>query len=218
MNLHLRVLHGTLKRRDGAEIGPDIAVHGQRFIIGSGPDCNMRCPSSTISENHCEIISEPNGIFVRDLHSESGTFLNDERVTMKQAISHGDHLRIGKLEFEVVITAPQKPASEGGVSPRVQVAKPRKQDSIGDDISELLSAADEEERARQKHDPSARQFVPPAPVKPVEAEETKEKRKLVRPPQKPPGKLPPKPKVVADNTVNAAEEVLKKFFDKPQKK
>jgi pSer/pThr/pTyr-binding forkhead associated (FHA) protein len=218
MNLHLRVLHGTLKRQDGANIGPDIAVHGQRFIIGSGPECNMRCPSSTISENHCEIISEENGIFVRDLRSESGTFLNDERVTTKRQISNGDHLRIGKLEFEVVITAPQKQASRSAVSPRAQVEQPRKQDSIGDDISELLSAADEEDRARQKHDPSARQFVPPAAPKPVAAEEAKEKKKLVRPPQKPPGKLPPKPKVVADNTVNAAEEVLKKFFDKPQKK
>lgn len=218
MNLHLRVLHGTLKRQDGASIGSDIAVHGKQFVVGSGPECNMRCPSSTISEHHCEIVSEPDGIFVRDLKSETGTFVNGERVTEKQQLANGDHLKIGKLEFEVVITAPKKPAEQ----PRT--AEPPKKsplphDSMGDNISDLLTAADEEERAKHHQDPTARQFKPAPEVKPAAAEEKKEeKKKLVRPPQKPPGKLPPPPKVVADNTVNAAEEVLKKLLDKQHKK
>ncbi len=215
MKLHLRVVHGTLKRRDGANIGSDIAVHGQRFIIGSGPECNMRCPSSTISEYHCEFVSEVNGIFLRDLHSESGTFLNGERVTAKRPISHGDHLRIGKLEFEVVITAPTKEPAAPPVAPP---SAPRVSDSVGENISDMLAAADEEDRARHKLDPASRQFKPPAEVKPTASDETKaEKKKLVRPPKKPPGKLPPPTKIVADNTVNAAEEVLKKFFEKPKK-
>src|SRR5262245_55642167 len=106
MNLHLRVLHGTLKRQDGAALGSDIAVHGKRFVIGSGPDCHMRCPSTAISETHCEIIAQENGIFVRDLRSETGTFVNGERITSQRPITNGDQLRIGKLEFEVVITKP----------------------------------------------------------------------------------------------------------------
>jgi predicted component of type VI protein secretion system len=214
MNLHLRVLHGTLKRQDGAAIGSDIAVHGKRFVIGSGPDCNMRCPSSTISEYHCEFISEEGGIFLRDLHSEHGTFVNGERVTTKRPIVNGDHLRIGKLEFEVAITAP--PKGSAVPSPAHAPAAPAKaSDPVGDNISEMLSAADAEERERQKHDPASRQFVPPSEPQP--AAQAPEKKKLVRPPKKPPGKLPPAPKVVADNTVNAAEEVLKKIFEKPKK-
>ena len=218
MNLHLRVLHGMLKRQDGANIGSDIAVHGSRFVIGSGAECNMRCPSSSISEHHCELIAEEGHIFLRDLHSESGTFVNGERVTSKRPVANGDHLRIGKLEFEVVMTAPAKTAG----APAKAAASPAKtlpHDSMGDNISDLLSAADEEERVRQKHDPSSREFKPPIESKPAAADEkTEEKKKLVRPPKKPPGKLPLAPKIVADNTVNAAEEVLKKFLDKPNKK
>jgi predicted component of type VI protein secretion system len=212
MKLQLRVLHGSLKRRDGADLGSDIKVRGQRFVIGSGPECQMRCPSSTISEYHCEFVSENDGIFLRDLHSETGTFVNGERITTKRLVSHGDHVRIGKLEFEIVTRLP----ANGNAAP----ATPRrKADSMGDNISELLSAADEEERARQRHDPSSRQFKPAVENRPaVQVEQKVEKKKLVRPPQKPPGKLPPAPKIVANNTVNAAEEVLKKFFDKPSKK
>lgn len=210
MNLHLRVLHGTLKRQDGAALGSDIAVHGKRFVIGSGSDCHMRCPSTAISESHCEIISQENGIFVRDLRSESGTFVNGERITSQRLISNGDHLRIGKLEFEVVITSPAPAAPV----PEVK----RKADPVGDNISEMLAAADEEERNRHKNDPASRFFKPPPPKAPSAADEKQGEKKIpARPPKKPPGKLPPKPKVVAESTVNAAEEVLKKFFDKPKK-
>ena len=167
MKLHLRVLHGTLKRQDGAAIGSDIAVHGKRFIIGSAPDCNMRCPSSTISEYHCEFVSEESGIFLRDLRSESGTFLNGERVTTKRPIAQGDHLRIGKLEFEVVVTATAK---DSATPPPVPPSAPRPSDSVGENISDMLSAADEEERARHKLDPASRQFKPPEVVKAVGSE------------------------------------------------
>jgi predicted component of type VI protein secretion system len=224
MNLHLRVLHGTLKRQDGADVGPDIAVRGKRFVIGSGPDCHMRCPSSSISEYHCEFVAEENGIFLRDLRSESGTILNGEPVTTRRQVSHGDHLRVGKLEFECLITSPGKPASQPAAAPEKKpaaaspaVTKPRKRDSIGDDISEMLAAADEQDRERSRHDPNALKFKPtedePAAAEPAQ----EQKKKFVRPPKQPPGKLPPKPKVVADSTVDAAEEVLKKIFDKPKK-
>jgi pSer/pThr/pTyr-binding forkhead associated (FHA) protein len=209
MNLHLRVLHGMLKRQDGANLGSDIAVHGKRFVIGSGPDCHMRCPSTSISESHSEIVAQKEGIYIRDLRSESGTLVNGERIAEPRLLKNGDHLQIGKLEFEIVITAPVPPSTP----PEVK----RKVDPIGDNISDMLSAADEAERSKQKHDPAARLFKP-APAEPSSAEEKKdEKKKLVRPPQKPPGKLPPKPKIVADSTVDAAEEVLKKFFEKPKK-
>src|SRR5687768_12479939 len=106
MNLQLRVLHRTRKRQDGAHLGSDIAVHGKRFVIGSGSECNMRCPSSTISEYRCEILAQENGIYLRDLRSETGTFLNGEKITSQRLIANGDHLQLGKLEFEVVLTTP----------------------------------------------------------------------------------------------------------------
>lgn len=215
MKLQLRVIQGKLKRHDGANLGSDIPVRGSRFVIGSGPESHMRCPSSSISESHCELVAEGAAIFLRDLFSESGTFVNGERVTAKRQLAHGDRLRVGKLEFEVVMTAA---TGQGAAPPPVPPPVPplKKIDTVGDNISEMLSEADAVDRAQSLHDPKARQFQPPPPPPPVEEDQGSKKKQP--PPKKPPGKLPPPPKIVADNTVNAAEEVLKKFFDNKPKK
>jgi pSer/pThr/pTyr-binding forkhead associated (FHA) protein len=203
----LRVLHGTLKRRSGQSAGDDVTVHGKRFVIGSSADCQMRCPNPSISPHHCEIFQQQNGYFVRDLNSVSGTFVNGEPLRDQRPLQNGDHLRVGRLEFEIVLEPPVV------LQPR-PAARPS--DSVGERISDMLSEADQEDRAQRFEDPAKRKFVQQAPaVEQVQAEP--EKKKPTRPPKKPPMKLPPAPKVVADNTVDAAEEVLKKFFDRPKK-
>ena len=84
-------------------------------------------------------------------------------------------------------------------------------------VSDLLEEGDEEARLQRLQDPQQRQFHPtPSPTQPdVEEEASPEPEKsFQRPPKKPPGKLPkPKP-IVADNTVDAAAESLKRIFDK----
>jgi anti-anti-sigma factor len=42
-------------------------------------------------------------VFVRDLGSTNGTFLNDRRVQAEEEILHGDWLRIGPLQFDVTM-------------------------------------------------------------------------------------------------------------------
>lgn len=204
----LRVLHGTLKRRSGKSAGEDVTVHGKRFVIGSSADCQMRCPNPSISPHHCEIVQQQNSYFVRDLNSVSGTFVNGEPLKEQRALASGDHLRVGRLEFEIVLDRPV---------PVPPPPPPRPSDSVGDRISDMLSEADQEDRAQRFEDPAKRKFVREVQAaKPIEAEP--EKKKPTIPQKKPPMKLPPAPKLVADNTVDAAEEVLKKFFERHPKK
>jgi predicted component of type VI protein secretion system len=203
----LRVLHGKLKRRSGKDAGDDVTVHGKRFVIGSGPDCQMRCPIASISPHHCEIVQQQNSYLVRDLSSDSGTFVNGEPLKDQRVLANGDHLRLGRLEFEVVLDKPV---------PVPPPPPPRPADSVGDRISEMLTEADQEDQAQRFEDPGKRKFVRSAPIA-SEAPAAPEKKKPSPPPKRPPMKLPPAPKLVADNTVDAAEEVLKKFFEKPKK-
>ena len=79
MTVKLQVLHGKLQDSRGKAAG-FVKVKGPVFVIGSDPDCSMCCRSNSVSPHHCEIRLEPPGIVVRDLSSESGTFVNDERV------------------------------------------------------------------------------------------------------------------------------------------
>lgn len=212
MSVKLRVLHGLLKHQDGGNAGHEVDVHAKRFVIGSGADCQMRCPSSSISPHHCEIIHESQRFFVRDLSSESGTFVNGELLKQPHVLQDGDLLRIGRLEFEVLV---EKVSAAAAPPP----APPREADPVGDTISDMLVAADREDRAQRFEDPAKRRFAVQVHEPPVtdKVPSEPEKKKKGPPPRKPPMKLPPPPKIVADNTVQAAEEVLKKFFEKPKK-
>ncbi|MGE0756497.1 MAG: FHA domain-containing protein [Pirellulaceae bacterium] len=206
MALKLRVLHGSLRQKHGGSAGADVKVKDKRFVIGSATDSNLRCPSSSISPEHCEILPEMGGHRIRDLGSETGTFVNGERLVQPRRLQHGDVLRVGRLEFEVIIDAPVPPPA------------PPREDPVGDRISEMLVEADREERAERFEDPSKRQFALKKPQSEnAGASAESPKKSFVRPPRRPPQKLPPPPRIVKDSTVEAAEEVLKKFFEKPRK-
>ena len=163
----------------------------------------MRCVSKSISPRPCDCTKDAEQITVRDLDSETGTFLNGDRLTDICQLKHGDRLKVGRLEFEVEFTSKSDPVSRY--------------------VNELLEEGDEEARLQRLQDPQQRQFhvTPPATQPDAETDNTADapaetKKPLQRPPKKPPGKLPrPKP-IVADNTVDAAAASLERIFQKPK--
>lgn len=212
MKVKLKVLQGKLKGTQGENAGLEVTISKARFVIGTAGDCHMRCPSSVISPHHCAITLSNGEVRLHDLDSESGTFLNDERVTPEQIVQSGDRMRIGRLEFEVLIE---------------QAANAAKADKVDEFVSEMLAQADEEERATRIADPELRQFhLDPNETdetddhEQIEPEETDKLSKLRKklPPKKPPGKLPPPPKITSESSVSAAEETLQKIFEKPKPK
>ena len=197
MQVTLRVVQGKLKRHSGTARSGQVLIRRPRFLIGAAEDCHMRCPSRSISAHHCELLVDERGVRIHDLHSETGTFVNDQQVEGEHVLNDGDRLRVGKLEFAVQFDRPA-------------VAEV---DPVADYVSSLLVEADEQDRARRLEDPEARHFQIDA-NEPAASQETEQKPKeLKRPPKRPPRKLPPPPKYVADNTIQAAEETLKKIFD-----
>lgn len=207
MNVKLKVVQGKLKGKDGENAGLEVAISKSRFVIGTATDCNMRCPSSTISPHHCEITVRDGKVRLRDLDSESGTYVNDERIGSERLIQAGDRLRVGRLEFEALIELP---------------APSKKADAVDDYVSDMLAQADEEERATRMATPELRQFHLNAndainePAEPEEDDRATALRKKL-PQKKPPGKLPPKPSITAESSVSAAEQTLEKLL-KPKPK
>jgi pSer/pThr/pTyr-binding forkhead associated (FHA) protein len=209
MNVKLKVRHGKLQSREGGNAGLEVPISKSRFVIGTADDCQMRCPSKTISEHHCEIVIDGDQILLRDLDSESGTFLNDYRIEQERILQDGDRLQVGRLEFELSI---EKVASPAG----------RESDAVGDFVSEMLVEADEEERASRLADPQARHFKIDPQDPAAEPDEPEEEDRLTAlrkkiPPKKKPGKLPPPPTISAGDSVSAAEESLKKMLEKPKR-
>jgi pSer/pThr/pTyr-binding forkhead associated (FHA) protein len=80
-----------------------------RVAVGRHPSNDVHLRSRRVSSYHAEILSEVEGLFVRDLGSTNGTYVNDEAVRRKK-LSSGDCIRIG--EFNLVVRLVPRPAAE----------------------------------------------------------------------------------------------------------
>ncbi|MCA8985579.1 MAG: FHA domain-containing protein [Planctomycetaceae bacterium] len=76
---------------------PDKAV----VVIGRDPDVDIRVNSTEVSRQHCEIRSQDEEVFIKDLGSRNGTFLNGEAIYGEVPMQPGDTLHVGTMVFEL---------------------------------------------------------------------------------------------------------------------
>jgi pSer/pThr/pTyr-binding forkhead associated (FHA) protein len=76
--------------------------------IGRSPDCDIQIEESSVSSKHARIEMIPNpvvavltDIFIEDLGSMNGIFVNDEQVS-RHIIQNKDRIRIAFTEFMLV--------------------------------------------------------------------------------------------------------------------
>lgn len=215
MKVRLKILHGTLQDTHGHRTGAEVKVRGPQFVIGSAADCSMCCRSDSVRPHHCEVRMDQRGAVIQPLSDKAGTFINGQRIEHEQVLQAGDQLRIGRLEFEVLI--------EDATPIPVQTpeAEPES-DEAGEEISDLLAQADDRERMiRQEHPElrvlhleSAGKDSAGKTPKEAAAEEAVPPKKAGK---KKPGKLPtrpPKDEITGGDSTEAAKEALRKLFSK----
>ncbi len=78
-----------------------IIIDADSFIIGRRPGVNMQVSSVRVSGRHAEILRVGDHLFLRDLGSTNGTFVNRRRVRQPTPIGDGDHIEIADLEFRL---------------------------------------------------------------------------------------------------------------------
>ena len=216
-------MHVVLKVVGGKNDGRAITIAVPRFIIGRGDTAHLRPSSDLVSREHCEIvIGEDGTVTVSDLKSRNGTFVNGSQLTAAHVAENGDSLRVGRLHFEIVID----PAKAGSKKPRVNdvvdaatrtAAAKKKKMSLEDSITDWLM--DEEGDSPST---SERQQIASAETIQLNLEETSvfgPKRERGKAPEEEqddakPGKLPTLPKHTHDDSTSAADDVLRKFFNR----
>jgi pSer/pThr/pTyr-binding forkhead associated (FHA) protein len=67
--------------------------------IGRGVENDIVIVSKRVSREHARIRHEGRKLFLEDLESTNGTFLNDQRVLTPQALRDGDQILIGDIAF-----------------------------------------------------------------------------------------------------------------------
>lgn len=85
----------------GKSAGRAIAVKRARFLIGRAEECDIRPLSEEVSRRHCAVLAGPDAVWVEDLGSRNGTFVNGARIQAKTQVTDGDALRVGSLELRL---------------------------------------------------------------------------------------------------------------------
>lgn len=76
----------------------DAAMKRARLLIGRREGCDVRIPIASVSREHCEVRIEDGRVYVKDLGSSNGTYVNRQRVQEVQ-LSPGDLIAVGPAVF-----------------------------------------------------------------------------------------------------------------------
>jgi hypothetical protein len=85
-------------RAGGGRSGESFPLAGERVTIGRSPDAAVFLDDVTVSRNHALIVRRRDGLYIDDLGSLNGTYVNRRRIE-SQKLDNGDELQIGKYKM-----------------------------------------------------------------------------------------------------------------------
>ena len=91
----------------------------QETVIGRSTDCNLKIASTQVSRRHCRVMVNDAGVFIEDLCSANGTFLDGQRLLPNQPTlaPAGSQLVVGPATFVVEYRTATVPRPELGAAP-----------------------------------------------------------------------------------------------------
>jgi DNA-binding CsgD family transcriptional regulator len=88
-------------------------IKTRKQIIGRSADCAIQLFDDRVSRHHAKVWERGGVVFIRDLKSRNGTFVDGERVERCTLLS-GKPLRIGEITFEVMESRGVEHTETGG--------------------------------------------------------------------------------------------------------
>jgi hypothetical protein len=80
----------------GAQSGQSAALADGVILIGRGAEAQLSLDDDYVSTRHARVVSGDNGIYVEDLGSTNGSYVNGQRITAPTTITLSDTVRIGR--------------------------------------------------------------------------------------------------------------------------
>ncbi len=74
---------------------------GDELTVGRAGGCQITLDDTYVSQLHARVFRREGQLYVEDLGSTNGTYLNRKKVTAPIAIRRGDRLQIGKTVMEL---------------------------------------------------------------------------------------------------------------------
>lgn len=73
---------------------------GDELIIGRADKCHVVIGDSYASQIHARVFRRQDAVYIEDMGSTNGTYLNRRKVTAPIQVNRGDTARIGKTQME----------------------------------------------------------------------------------------------------------------------
>jgi pSer/pThr/pTyr-binding forkhead associated (FHA) protein len=85
-------------RAGGGRAGETFDVAGERMAIGRSPEAEVFLDDVTVSRNHALLVRRRDGLYIDDLGSLNGTYVNRRRIESHR-LADGDELQVGKYKL-----------------------------------------------------------------------------------------------------------------------
>jgi hypothetical protein len=75
---------------------------GDEMTVGRAAGCGVALDDSTVSQLHARIFRQDGRLWIEDLGSTNGTFVNRRKISAPIALRRGDKVQVGVTVLEVV--------------------------------------------------------------------------------------------------------------------
>src|SRR3954469_22895041 len=87
-----------VNRSGGGRSGETFVIDGEQARIGRSPEAEVFLDDVTVSRNHALLVRRRDGIYIDDLGSLNGTYVNRKRIETHK-LQDGDELQVGKYKL-----------------------------------------------------------------------------------------------------------------------
>ncbi|MEE9393501.1 MAG: FHA domain-containing protein [Planctomycetota bacterium] len=149
MTKSIEVTCGSGSSLDGVKFKFDAEI----VTLGRHPSNDIAFSAEkdrVVSGHHVELRFSDDVLWLHDLGSSNGTFVNGQRIKAAVALRVGDEIVLGKDGANLFVTSPSMPAApKGAASPSLPRARPRKTPST-ESVMKIVSEAGQHERQRHR--------------------------------------------------------------------
>jgi FHA domain len=85
-------------RAGGGRAGESFTIGEDRVSIGRSPDAGVFLDDVTVSRNHALLVRRRDGLYIDDLGSLNGTYVNRRRIESHR-LTDGDEIQVGKYKL-----------------------------------------------------------------------------------------------------------------------
>ncbi|HEV8113138.1 MAG TPA: SpoIIE family protein phosphatase [Planctomycetota bacterium] len=107
----------------GVTIERAVPVTAETLILGRDPSRAFHLPDSDVSRSHCEVFLVGDDVYVRDLGSTNGTFVDGVRVAQATPLRVSSRLEVGRHTFRHELLSPEDVARHQQFAKDLELAR-----------------------------------------------------------------------------------------------